>query len=107
MKKAIPFIVLVLLFTAGCSSQNAEDAAKGFLTETLNDFKNELPNELKMIDSFLLDSTSIKRKIAETTNLDSLEKYNELLKDTRNGLQKDISTIDSVSSEIKKRFEFN
>jgi len=107
IKNAIPFLVLVLLLTAGCNSQNAEDAAKGYLTETLNDFKEGLPNELKQLDSLLQDSTAIKRKIAETTNLDSLEKYNELLKEAKNGLQKDISSIDSIGSEIKQRLEFN
>jgi len=107
MKKAIPFLIFVLFITAGCNSQNAEDAVQGYVSETLKDFKDELPQELKQLDSFLNDSTAIKRKIAETTNLDSLKKYNDLLKEAKNGVQKDISSIDSIGSEIKQRFEFN
>jgi uncharacterized protein YlxW (UPF0749 family) len=107
MKKAIPFLIFVLFITAGCNSENAEDAVQGYVSETLKDFKAGLPNELKQLDSLLNDSTAIKRKIAETTDLDSLQKYNDLLKDARNGLQKDISSVDSIGQEIKRKFEFN
>ncbi|MEJ5961633.1 hypothetical protein [Pedobacter immunditicola] len=107
MKKAIPFLIFVLFITAGCNSQNAEDAVNGYVSETLKDFKDGLPNELKQLDSLINDSTAIKRKIAETTNLDSLKKYKELLKEAKNGVQKDISSIDSVGSEIKRKLEFN
>ena len=97
MRKIITFFALVLLLGSGCNSQNAEDAVQGYVAETLNDFKDQLPEELKMVDSLLFDSAAIKRKIAETTDLDSLKKYNELLMDAKNLLQKDISAIDSIS----------
>jgi hypothetical protein len=102
MKNAIPFLVLVLFITVGCNSQNTEEAVQGYLSEKLNVIKDGLPKELKKLDSFLLDSTAIKRKIAETTNLDSLEKYNDLLIDAKKTLQKDISSIDSINSEIEQ-----
>ncbi len=107
MKNIIPFLALILVLTASCNSENAEKAVQGYLSETLNDLKGQLPEELQMLDSLLLDSISIKQKIAETTNLDSLEKYNDLLMDARNLLQKDISTIDSISPEIKQLLELN
>jgi len=107
MKKAIPFLVLVLLITSGCNSENAEKAVQGYVSETINDFKDGLPTEVKQLDSLIRDSNAIKRKIAESTHLDSLEKYNDRLKDARNGLQKDISSVDSIGQEIKRRFEFN
>lgn len=107
MKNITPFLALILLFTASCNSENAEEAVQGYLSETLNDLKGQLPEELQMLDSLLLDSASIKQKIAETTNLDSLEKYNDLLMDAKNLLQKDISTIDSISPEIKQLLELN
>ena len=81
--------------TAGCNSQTAEEAVQGYVSETLNDFRDQLPEELKQIDSLLLDSGAIKRKIAETTDLDSLAKYNDLT-ETKNLLKKDISLIDSI-----------
>ena len=96
MKNAFPFLLLVLFITAGCNSQNAEEAVQGYVTETLNDFRDQLPKELRKMDSLLLDSTAIKLKIAKTTNLDSLEKYNDLLMEAKNFLQKDISAIDSI-----------
>lgn len=107
MKYVIPFLVLVLLITSGCNSENAEKAVQGYVSETINDFKDGLPTEVKQLDSLLRDSNAIKRKIAESTHLDSLQKYNDLLKDARNGLQKDISSVDSIGQEIKRRFEFN
>src|SRR5690554_1134320 len=107
MKNAIPFLSLILLLASGCNTQNAEEAVEGYLSETLNDFKGQLPEELKMLDSLLLDSAAITKKIAETTNLDSLEKYNDLLMDAKNLLQKDISTIDSINPEIKQLLELN
>lgn len=107
MKNIIPLLALILLIATSCNSENAEKAVQGYLSETLNDLKGQLPEELQMLDSLLLDSASIKQKIAETTNLDSLEKYNDLLMDTRNLLQKDISTIDSISPEIEQLLELN
>jgi hypothetical protein len=96
MKNAILFLVLVLFITVGCNSQNTEEAVQG-VSETLNDFKDRLPADIRQLDSILRDSAAIKRKIAETTNLDSLKKYNDLLMEAKNLLQKDISQIDSVA----------
>jgi hypothetical protein len=107
MKYPIPFLVLILLLSTACNRQNAEEAVQGYLTESLKDFKEQLPEEIKVLDSLLLDSATIKQKIAKSTNVDSLEKYNELLKDAKNMLHKDISTIDSVSPEIEQLFELN
>ena len=97
MKNAILFLVLVLFITVGCNSQNTEEAVQGYVSETLNDFKDRLPADIRQLDSILRDSAAIKRKIAETTNLDSLKKYNDLLMEAKNLLQKDISQIDSVA----------
>jgi acetamidase/formamidase len=96
MKNANSFLLLILFMTAGCNSQTAEEAVQGYVSKTLNDFRDQLPEELKQIDSLLLDSGAIKRKIAETTNLDSLAKYNDLLTEAKNLLKKDISPIDSI-----------
>src|SRR5687768_5372486 len=105
MKNAIPFLIVVLFITVGCNSQNAEEAVQGYVSETLNDFRDQLPKELKLLDSLLLDSSAIKRKIAETSNLDSLEKYNNLLMEAKNSLKKDMSPIDSISQEIRQQLK--
>ncbi len=96
----------MLFITAGCNTQNAEEAVQGYISESLNDFKDGLPEELKGFDSILLDSTAIKRKVAETTNLDSLKRYKELLMNAKEVFKKDISSIDSINAKIKQ-LEFN
>jgi len=98
MKNAIPLLLMLSLFIAGCNSETAEEAVQGYVSETLNDFKDQLPKELKQVDSLLRDSNAIKRKIAETTNLDSLEKYNELLNEAKSILR-GVSSIDSMIRE--------
>lgn len=108
MKNIIP-ILAILLLTAGCNRKNAEEVVQGYLLEKLGDLKDQLPDELKMLDSLLLDSTLINRKIGATTNIDSLKKYNELLIEAKKLLKKDISTlnVDSISPEIRQILETN
>jgi hypothetical protein len=98
MKNAIPLLLVLSFFIAGCNSETAEEAVQGYVSETLNDFKDQLPKELRQADSLLRDSNAIKRKITETTNLDSLEKYNELLNEAKSTLR-GVSSIDSMVRE--------
>lgn len=108
MKTSVIFLALgSLMALSACNTEKAEDAAKGYLSETLTDLRKQLPGELRTLDSMLLDSTLLKKKIAETTNIDSLEKYNELLKDAKNLIRKDISGLDSLSPEIKQVLEYH
>lgn len=99
--------LLFVLFSTGCNSESAEKAVQGYLSESLEDLKGQLPEELKMLDSLLIDSISIREKIAETTNLDSLEKYNKILLEAENLIKKDVSSIDSIHPEIRNILELN
>lgn len=108
MKK--PFLLFglgLLLFSAGCNSENAEKAIQGYLSESVENIKGQLPEELKILDSLLIDSISIREKIAETTNFDSLEKYNKLLLEAENLLKKDVSSFDSINPEIRNILDLN
>lgn len=99
-------LLFVLVF-AGCNRENAEKAVNGYISETLTDLKDQLPEELKLIDSLLLDSARLQEKIAETTNLDSLEKYKQQLLEAKNMLKEDVSKLDSINPEIREMFELN
>lgn len=108
MKKPVVYLALgFLIALSGCNTDNMEDAAKGYLTETLTDMRKQLPDDLRTLDSLLLDSTVLKKKISEATHIDSLEKYNDLLKDAKNLIKKDISALDSINPEIRQVLEFN
>lgn len=108
MRKAIIlFASAVVLTSTACNSENAEKAVNGYISETLTDLKDQLPEELKLIDSLLLDSARLEEKIAETTNLDSLEKYKQQLLEAKNMLKEDVSRLDSISPEIREMFELN
>lgn len=108
MKKPVIYTALIFSMALGaCNTENAEDAAKGYLTETLTDLRKQLPHDLRALDSMLVDSNLLKKKIEETTNIDSLEKYNNLLKDAKNLIRKDISTLDSINPEVRQVLELN
>lgn len=107
MKNAIPFLALVFLLVSGCNTKSTEKVFQDYMSEKLNDLKQHLPKELKMLDSLLLDSGSIKQKIAEISNLDSLEKYSDLLMKAKTILEKDSLNIDSISPEMKQLLELN
>ena len=49
MKNAISLLLMLSLFIAGCNSENAEEAVQGYVSETLNDFKDQLSKELKQM----------------------------------------------------------
>lgn len=108
MKKSIILLGLgLLLFSIGCNRESAEDILKGYLSESLEDIKGQLPEELKLLDSVLMDSVSIREKIGEITDLDSLEKYETLLLDAENLLKEDISELDSISPHIRNLLDLN
>lgn len=108
MKRAILSMAIVLMLIAtSCNRENAEKAVNGYLSETINEFKEQLPEELKLIDSILLDSAKLQEKIAETTNVDSLAKYRDQLLEAKNMLQEDLSKIDSLNPEIRELLELN
>lgn len=108
MRKAIIlFASAVVLTSTACNRENAEKAVNGYISETLTDLKDQLPEELKLIDSLLLDSARLEEKIAETTNLDSLEKYKQQLLEAKNMLKEDVSKLDSINPEIREMFELN
>jgi len=106
-KSILLFGFVILLFTTACNRENAEEAVQGYLSKSLDNIKEQLPEELKMLDSLLKDSISIREKLAETTNIDSIEKYNNILLEAENLLKKDISSIDSISPEIKHILDLN
>lgn len=108
MKKSILYFsaAFVLVLTS-CNHENAEKAVNGYFSETLTDLKEQLPEELKLIDSLLLDSARLQEKIAETTNLDSLQKYNKQLMEAKNMLKEDLSKLDSLNPQIREMFESN
>jgi len=108
MKKSILLFGFgILLFSTACNRENAEEAVQGYLSKSLNNIREQLPEELKTIDSLLMDSISVREKLAETTNIDSLEKYNNILLEAENLLKKDISSIDSLSPEIRNILDLN
>lgn len=108
MKKSILYIALgLVLISTGCNREHAEEAVQGYLSKSLNDLKDQLPDEIKMIDSLLGDTVSIKEKIAKTTNIDSLEKYKKQLLETKNLLKEDLSKLDSINPEILEMLDIN
>lgn len=108
MKRTVVYFAAVFaLLLTGCNRENAEKAVNGYLSETLNDLKDQLPEELKLIDSLLLDSARLQEKIAETTNLDSLDKYKQQLLEAKNMLKDDVSRLDSINPEIREMLELN
>lgn len=107
MRKILTFFALVPLLISGCNSQSAEEAVQGYVSEAVNEFKDKLPRELKMVDSLIFDSAALKVKIEETTDLDSLKKYNDMLIDARNSLHGEILKIDSTGSKVKQLLELN
>ena len=101
MKKSIVLLGLVILFSTGCIRESAEDIVKGYLSESLEDIKGQLPEDLKKLDSLLMDSMSIGDKIGKIANLDSLKKYEKVLLDAESLLKEDISELDSISPQIR------
>lgn len=103
----ITIIAISVLISAGCNGKSLEEQAQEYASEALDQVEERVNKEIFGTDSALLDTAAIKKKIAETTHADSLQKYQDKLKDVRNRLELKIQDLDSLGSEAAEILELN